>query len=135
MMTEFAFLASKEDWWSWDMMALWGNLNICPYLNTLELPCHTSGELLSISHLKDWENTQEPHTDMAYLLVRAGDASEAQNYSMSLVWISPLQVQASTMEEAIGTLSIYIFSGPNWPYALAQLYEGSSHTPFPRANI
>ena len=66
---------------------------------------------------------------MAYLLVCTGDASEAQSYGMSLVWISPHQVQASTMEEAIGTLSIYISSGPNWPYALAQLYKGSSHTP------
>ena len=113
-------------------MALWGNLNICPHLNYLELPCHTFGELLSISHLKIWGNTQEPHNDMAYLLVCTGDALEAQNYSMSLVWISPHQVRASTMEEAIGTLSVYISSGPDWPYALAQLYKGSSHTPLPK---
>ena len=26
----------------------------------------------------------------------------------------------------------YISSGPNWPYALVQLYEGSNHTPLPR---
>ena len=39
----------------------------------------------------------QPHYDMAYLLVHAGDASEAQNYSMALVWISPHQVQVSTM--------------------------------------
>ena len=36
------------------------------------------------------------------------------------------------MDEAVGTLSAYISSGPNWPYALAQLYKGSSHTPLPR---
>ena len=36
------------------------------------------------------------------------------------------------MEEAVGTLSAYISSRPNWPYALAQLYEGSSHTPLPK---
>ena len=36
------------------------------------------------------------------------------------------------MEEAIGTLSACISSGPNWPYALAQLYEGSNHTPLPK---
>ena len=69
---------------------------------------------------------------MAYLLVHTGDALEAQNYSISLVWISPHQVQASTMEKAVGTLSTYISSGPDWPYALAQLYKGSSHTPLPR---
>ena len=69
---------------------------------------------------------------MAYLLVCTGDASDAQNYGMSLVWISPHQVQASTMEEAVGTLSAYISSGPNWLYALTQLYEGSSHAPLPK---
>ena len=118
-MTEFTFFASKEDRWGWGMMALWGNLNICPHLDSFELLCHTSGELLSISHLKVWGNTQEPRTDMAYLLVHTADALEAQSYSMCLVLISPHQVQASTMEEAIGTLSVYISSGPNWPYALA----------------
>ena len=69
---------------------------------------------------------------MAYLLVYVGDASEAQNNGMALVWISPHQVWASTMEEAVGTLSVYISSGPDWPYALAQLYEDSNHTPLPK---
>ena len=36
------------------------------------------------------------------------------------------------MEEAVGTLSTCISSGPNWLYALAQLYEGSNHTPLPK---
>ena len=36
------------------------------------------------------------------------------------------------MEKAVGTLSTYISSGPDWPYALAQLYESSSHTPLPK---
>ena len=51
---------------------------------------------------------------------------------MALVWISPHQVQASTMEEAVGTLSVCISSGPDWLYDLAQLYEGSNHTPLPK---
>ena len=36
------------------------------------------------------------------------------------------------MEEAVGTLSAYISSRSNWPYALTQLYKGSSHTPLPK---
>ena len=36
------------------------------------------------------------------------------------------------MEEAVGTLSACISSGPNWPYVLAQLYKGSNHTPLPK---
>ena len=36
------------------------------------------------------------------------------------------------MEEAVGMLSACISSGSDWPYALAQLYEGSNHTPLPK---
>ena len=111
------------------MMALWGNLSICPHLNYLELLQHI---LLSISHLKIWGDIQQPCNDMAYLLVCVGDTSEAQNYGMALVWISPHQVWASTMEEAVWTLSIHISIGPNWLYALTPLYEGSNHTPLPQ---
>ena len=123
-MTEFTFFASKEDRWGNNMMALLGNLNIYPHLNYLELPYHTSGELLSTSHLNIWGDIQGPHNNMAYLLVHTGDALGAESYSMALVWISPHQVQASTMEEAVGTLSTCISSGPDWPYVLAQLYKG-----------
>ena len=82
MMTEFAFFASKEDRWGDNMMALWGNLNICPSLNSLELPYHTSGELLSISHLKIWRDVQEPHNNMAYILVCTGGTTGAEGYGM-----------------------------------------------------
>ena len=51
---------------------------------------------------------------------------------MALVWISPHQAQVSMMEEALGTLSACISSGPNWPYVFAQLYKGSNHTPLPK---
>ena len=79
------------------MKVLWGNLCICPCLNSLELPQHIPGELLSINHLKIWGDVQQPHNDMAYLLVCVGDTLEAQNYGMALVWTSPHQVQASMM--------------------------------------
>ena len=69
---------------------------------------------------------------MAYLLVHTEDDSEAESYGMALVWISPHQAWVSTMEEALGTLSACISSGPNWPYVLAQLYKGSNHTPLPK---
>ena len=67
------------------MMALWGNLDICPHLDYLELPYHTPKELLSISHLKMWGNIQEPHNDMAYLLVCMGDILGAEGYGLAPV--------------------------------------------------
>ena len=114
------------------MRAIWGDLSICPCLNSLELPCHTLGELQSISQLKIWGNTQEPHNDMAYLLVHTEGDSEAESYGMALVWTSPHQAQVSMMGEALGTLSAYISSGPDWLYVFAQLYKGSNHTPLPK---
>ena len=131
-MTEFTFFDGKEDRWGDSMRALWGDLSICPHLDYLELPYHTPGELLSISHLKVWGDVPEPCNDMAYLLVHTGGDSEAESYGMALVWTSPHQAWVSMMEEALGTLSACISSGPNWWYVFAQLYKGSNHTPLPK---
>ena len=60
MMTEFAFFDGKEERWGDNMRALWGDLSICPHLDYLELPYHTPGELLSISHLKVWGVLRSP---------------------------------------------------------------------------
>ena len=114
------------------MRAIWGDLSICPHLDLLELPCHTLGEFQSISWLKIWGTTQESHNDMAYLLVCTEGDSEAESYSMALVWTSPHQAQVSMMEEELGTLSACISSGPDWPYVFTQLYKGSNHTPLPK---
>ena len=131
-MTEFEFFANREERWSDSMRALWGSLSICPLLDHVDLPYHMAGELLSISLLKVWGDTQKPQDGMAYLLVRVEDASEVKGYGIALVWISPHQAQASTMEEALEILSTCISSGPDWPYILTQLYEGTNHAPLPK---
>ena len=114
------------------MRTLWGTLTICPLLNHVDLPYHRAEELLSISCLKVWEDTQKPHDSMAYLLVRVEDASEVKGYGVALVWISPNQAWASTMEEALEILSTCVSSGPDWLYILTQLYEGANHAPLPK---
>ena len=57
-MTEFAFLNGKDE----KMRAVWGDLSICPHLDSLELLSHTPGELLSINHLKIWGTLRIPIT-------------------------------------------------------------------------
>ena len=131
-MTEFEFFANREERWGDSMRALWGNLSICPLLDHVDLPYHMAGELLSISCLKFWGDTQKPWDGMAYLLVKVGDASEVEGYGMALVWISPHQAWASTMEEALEILSTCVSSGPDWLYILTQLYEGTNHAPLPK---
>ena len=108
MMTKFEFFANREGRWGDSMRTLWHSLSICPLLDHVDLPYHMVGELLSISHLKVWADTQKPHNSMAYLLVKVEDASEVKGYGLALVWISPHQARASTMEEALGILSTCI---------------------------
>ena len=91
-----------------------------------------AGELLSISRFKIWGDIQKPHDGMAYLLVKVEDASEVEGYGVALVWISPHQVWASTMEEALEILSTCISCGSDWPYIFTQLYEGANHAPLPK---
>ena len=131
-MTKFEFFANREERWSDSMRALWGSLSICPLLDHVDLPYHTVGEVLSISHLKVWGDTQKPQDSMAYLLVKVEDASEVKGYGIALVWISPHQAWASMMEEALEILSTCISLGPNCPYVLTQLYEGTNHMPLPK---
>ena len=88
--------------------------------------------LISVSSFKVWGNIQEPCHDIAYLLVCTGNTIEDRQYGISLVWLNPNQTMASTMEEAVEMLAACPSSGTNWPYALAQLYEGSCHAPLPK---
>ena len=129
--SEFEFFVNKEERWGDIMRALWGNLSICPLLHHVDLPYPTAGELLSISHLKIWGDTQKPQVSMAYLLVKVEDASEVKGYSMALVWISPHQALALMMAEALDILSTCAPSGPDWLYILIRLYEGTNHAPPP----
>ena len=69
---------------------------------------------------------------MTYLLVCLANTIEGIQYGVSLVWVNPKQARAPTMEEAVEKLAAYPSSGTDWPYILAQLYEGSGHAPLPK---
>ena len=105
MMTEYTFFVNKVERWKKDMAPLWGNFSICPCLDHLELPCHSPVELFSVSSFKVWRNIQEPHHDITYLLVCTGNTTQDTCYGISLVWVNPNQARASTMEEAVETLT------------------------------
>ena len=73
-----------------------------------------------------------PSSWHAYLLVHLGNTTEDRQYGVSLVWVNPNQTKATTMEEAVEKLAACPSRGPDWPYALAQLYGGSGHAPLPK---
>ena len=132
MMTEFNFFIDRADRWMKNLSTLWGNINVCPCLKHLELPCHSPAELISVSSFKVWGNIQDPHHDMAYLLVCLGNTTEERQYGVSLVWVNPQQTSTSTMEEAVKKLAACPSSGTDWPYVLVQFYEGAGHVPLPK---
>ena len=133
MMTEFDFFTDRADRWMKNLSTLWGNIDICPHLNCLELPCLSPVKLISVSSFKVCGNIQDPHHDMAYLLVHLGNTTEERQYGGSLVWVNPHQTRTSTMEEAVEKLAACPSSGTHWPYVLVQLYEGSGHVPLPKS--
>ena len=132
MMTEFDFFSNRAERWMKNFSTLWGNIDICPHLNCLELPCHSPAKLISVSSFKVWGNIQNPCLDMVYLLVCLGNTMEDRQYGVSLLWVNPNQTRATTMEEAVEKLATCPSSGPHWPYVLVQLYRVSGHAPLPK---
>ena len=131
-MTEFTFFSNRVERWKRDLVSVWGNFDICPHLNCLDLPGHSPAELISVSSFKVWGNTKDPQHDMAYLLVCLGNTTEERQYGVSLVWVNPHQTKTSTMEEVVEKLATSPH-GSDWPYVLVQLYEGSGHVPLPKS--
>ena len=132
-MTEYAFFPQKADWWRKDMALMWGDINICPLLHWLQLPCHSQAELSSPNGLKAWEEGQKLCHNITFLLVQAEEeATGDRNYGLLTMWVNPSQARVPSMEEAVGKLTAWASSGPDWPYALVQLHEGTHHVPLPK---
>ena len=69
---------------------------------------------------------------MAYLLVQVEDIMHGRQYGISLAWVHPNQVRATTIEEAVDSLTAYTSSGVDWPYTLTQLCEDPHLAPLPK---
>ena len=115
------------------MAVLLGDISICPPLHQLQPLCHSQAELSSLNGLKAWGEGQKLCHDITFLLVLAEEeATGARIYGLSIVWVNPSEARVSSMEEAVGKLTTCAFSGPNWPYALVWLHEGTHHAPLPK---
>ena len=76
---------------------------------------------------------QKLHHDITFLLVLAEEeVTGARVYGLSTIWVNPSQARVPSMEEAVGKLTTCAFNGPNWPYALVQLHEGTCYVPLPK---
>ena len=124
-MAEYAFFSQKADRWRKDMAPLWGNLNICPQLHWLKLPCHSQVELSSMNGLKSEGRDKNPAMTLlscwfGYRTPWGTDIMDSPSYGWTLV-----KSRLASMKEAVGKLTACTSSGTNWPYALVWLHEGT----------
>ena len=76
---------------------------------------------------------QKVHHDIAFLLVLVKEeATGGRKYGLSTIWVNPCQARVHSMEKVVGKLTTWVSSGPDWPYALVQLHEGTCHAPLPK---
>ena len=132
-MTEYAFFLQKVDHWRKDMALMWGDINICPSLHWFQIPSLSQVEMSSLNGLKALRERQKSCYDITFLLVLTREeATGDRKYGLLTVWVNPSQARVPSMEEAVGKLTTWISSGPNWPYTLVQLHKGTHHAPLPK---
>ena len=104
-----------------------------PQLQQFHIPSLTPVEPSSLTSFKAWGVKQRIHHDIAFLLVLAEEeAAGDRKYGLLTIWVNPCQARVHSMEEAVGNLTAWVSSGPNWPYALVQLHEDTCHVPLPK---
>ena len=103
------------------MTLMWGDINICSLLQCFQIPSISPAELSSLNSLKAWGERQKFYHDITFLLVLTEEEAAGDN-----------QARVHSMEEVVGRLTAWASSGPNWPYALVQLHEGTCHAPLPK---
>ena len=132
-MTDYAFFLQGSNRWGKDLALLWRHLNICPSLQQVHITSITQLELSSLTSLKAWGDKKKFCNDITCLLVSAEEeATGNRKYGLSTVWMNPCQARVPSMEEAVRELTTWVFSGPNWPYALVWLNEDTHHVPLPK---
>ena len=132
-MTEYAFFLQGVDWWRKEVALMWGDINICPSLQWFHIPSLSSVELSSLNSLKAWGERQKVHHNIAFLLVLAEEeATGDRKYGLLTIWVNPCQARVPSMEEAVGKLTAWVSSGPDWPYTLVWLHKGTCHAPLPK---
>ena len=115
------------------MTLMWGDINIFPLLHWFQMPSLFQVELSSLNVLKAWRERQKSFHDIAFLLVLVGEeATGDRKYGLLTAWVNPSQARVPSMEEVVGKLTAWISSGPNCPYTLEQLHEGTCHVPPPK---
>ena len=92
----------------------------------------TQSELVALTHLKGWGDAKKFCSDIAFLLVLPTQGTaEERVYRLAMVWVYPYQARVSMIDNVAKQFAQHTSTGPNWPYALVQLYGDAHHVPLP----
>ena len=90
----------------------------------------SQAELSSLNSLRAWGERQQSCHDIAFLSVLTWEeATGDRKCGLSTVWVGRSQARVPSMEKVVGKQTAWASSGPNWPYTLVQLHEGTHHAP------
>ena len=132
-MTDYAFFSQGSDRWGKDLAPLWGCLTICPPLQQFHISSITQLGLSSLTSLKACGEKQKVCHDITFQLVLGEEeVTGDRRYGLSTIWVNPCEARVCSIEEAVGEVTAWVSSGPDWPYALVQLNEDTCYAPLPK---
>ena len=115
-MSNYIFFSKDPDHWGELYQSLWRCHNICPLLEWFHIVHVTQMDLVSLTHLKAWDDVDKFCSDVAFLHVLPKEsAAEERTYGLTMVWVHPYQARVSTIEEAIKQLDQLTPLGPIGP--------------------
>ena len=127
------FLFTRVDMWRKEMAQMWGNINICPPTAMVSYSLPYPSRTVLPEQPEGLGESQKAHHDIAFLLVLAEEeATGDRKYGLLTIWVNPCQARVHSMEEAVGKLTAWVSSGPDWPYTLVWLHKGTCHAPLPK---
>ena len=131
-MTEYAFFSQGVDRWRKEMALMWGISTFAPHCDGFIFPPLPQWNCppWTVSRLG---GRQKVHQDISFLLVLAEEeATGDRKYGLFTIWVNPSQARVHSMEKAVGKLTAWVSNGPDCPYTLVWLQEGTYHVPLPK---
>ena len=131
-MTEYTFFSQGVDRWRKEMALMWGISTFAPCCDSFIFPSLPQWTILPEQPQGlggEAEGLPQHHLPAG---TSWEEATADRKYGLLTIWINPCQARVHSMEEAVGKVTVWVSSGPDWPYMLVHLHEGTCHVPLPK---
>ena len=131
IMTDYAFFSQGSDRWGMRWPCCGGASSSAPHYNSSTYLYNSSRTVLSYQP-QGLGGEKICHNITFLLILTEEEATGDRRYGLLAIWVNPCQARICSMEEAVGELTTWVSSGPDWPYTLVQLREDTCHMPLPK---